>query len=85
MKFDGKWVGLPWQKFRNVQVSPEGIRTFGGRVIDPQVLDLLVWKAAFYDRGKAWRLEDPPEWLQPSHAEPSQESDSPRQVRSVRG
>jgi len=50
--FKGKWVSLPWRKWQDVSVSPEWIRTGGGKLLDPSQLDTLIWKAAFYDRGE---------------------------------
>lgn len=52
MKFDGRHILLPWERWHDVRISPDDITTSGGRIIDPQQLDLLLWKAAFYDRGR---------------------------------
>jgi len=51
VKFEGREIELPWERWRGVRVTPETIKTPGGRTIDPGQLDLLLWKAAFYDRG----------------------------------
>jgi len=45
-----KRVKIPWGNWETVEISPEGIHTHKG-VINPKELDLLLWKAAFYDRG----------------------------------
>jgi len=52
MKFRGQEIELPWERWRGVRVTPETIQTPRGQIIDPAGLDLLLWKAAFYDRGK---------------------------------
>jgi hypothetical protein len=45
-----KRVKIPWENWETVEISPEGIHTYKG-IINPKELDLLQWKAAFYDRG----------------------------------
>ncbi len=49
--FDKKIIKLPWKKWRAVEISPDGIHTSKG-VISPSEIELLQWKASFYDRGK---------------------------------
>lgn len=66
MKFRGQEIELPWERWRGVRVTPETITTPRGRIIDPAALDLLLWKAAFYDRGKGSALPDSPVDLVPT-------------------
>ena len=51
MEFHGKTIKLPWDKWSLVEVSPEGIHTTKG-IFTPNEIELLLWKASFYDRGK---------------------------------
>jgi hypothetical protein len=51
IKFNGKKIKLPWNNWSLVEISPEGIHTSKG-VFSPNEIELLLWKAAFYDRGK---------------------------------
>lgn len=48
MKSYSAWTG--------VRVSAEGIRTQAGKMVRPCDLDLILWKSAFYDRGKRLAL-----------------------------
>lgn len=52
VKFEGRRIRLPWERWAHVEISPEGIHTTKG-LIRPDELELLRWKANFYDRGTA--------------------------------
>lgn len=41
-----------WSIWDGTRISAKGIHTVSGRLLDPRDLDLLCWKAAFYDRGR---------------------------------
>lgn len=51
LKITGKFVQLPWSKWYGVEVCPDWIKTKNGKLIPPDKLDLLIWKAGVYDRG----------------------------------
>jgi len=51
MEFNGKRIKLPWRNWDTVEISPEGIHTTKG-TFKPCDIELLLWKANFYDRGK---------------------------------
>ncbi len=48
--FNGKWIKLPWKRWEHVEISPDGIRTERG-FFRPDEIDLLLWKASYYDPG----------------------------------
>jgi len=52
MNFRGNRVRLPWAAWAHVEISPEGIHTAKG-LLRLDDLELLQWKAGFYDRGRA--------------------------------
>jgi len=45
----------PWPGWEGIEISPEGIHTPRG-TLRPDEIDLLFWKAAFFDRGN--RIEE---------------------------
>jgi hypothetical protein len=50
IEFRGNRIKLPWKGWENIEISPEGIHTHKG-TISPAELELLFWKASYYDRG----------------------------------
>ena len=48
--FDGKRIKLPWSNWEGFEISPEGLHTSRG-LLTPANIDLLFFKAAYYDRG----------------------------------
>ena len=50
VKFVGSKIILPWIGWQDVTISPEGIHTRRG-IFNPAQIDLILWKASFYDRG----------------------------------
>jgi len=52
MKFNGTRIRLPWRAWSCYEISPEGIHTPKG-LVRLDELELLQWKAGFYDRGRA--------------------------------
>ena len=44
MEFRGNRIILPWENWKDVEISPEGIYT-GKGLINPRKLELLIWKA----------------------------------------
>jgi hypothetical protein len=51
MEFKGKTVKLPWNNWDLCEVSPEGLHTSKG-IFRPSQIELLLWKANQYDKGK---------------------------------
>ena len=51
MEFNKKRVRLPWSNWESVEISPDGIHTTKG-TFKPCDIELLLWKANFYDRGR---------------------------------
>ncbi len=47
MEFRGNKIILPWENWKDVEISPEGIYT-GKGLINPRKLELLIWKANCY-------------------------------------
>ena len=47
-----KPLSLPWLMYNDIIFTPTEIITPSNNIIDPRRLDLLLWKSAFYDRGK---------------------------------
>ena len=52
VKFHGKRIRLPWSSWEKagVEISPEGLHC-RGVTFSPANIDLMLWKASFYDRG----------------------------------
>ena len=48
--FEGDLVYLPWAGWEGVAISPAGLHTKRG-ILSISEIDLLFWKASFYDRG----------------------------------
>lgn len=48
--FEKTRIKLPWRGWEDIEITPEGIHTPRG-LLSPGELDLLFWKASFYDRG----------------------------------
>ena len=62
MEFSGNKIKLPWKEWGTVEISPEGIHTSKG-LIKISELELLKWKANFYDRANrviAYEIMDLP-------------------------
>lgn len=57
IKFNGRRIILPWQNWEHVEISPEGIHTPKG-VFNPSQIELLQWKAKFYDRARKISIDD---------------------------
>lgn len=57
IKFNGKRIQLPWDNWAGVEISPEGIHTAKG-TFSPSEIELLQWKANFYDRGKRMTVDE---------------------------
>lgn len=45
-----------YSAWSGVRVSAEGVTTQAGKLVRPCDLDLILWKSAFYDRGKRLAL-----------------------------
>ena len=50
VKFNGNRITLPWHEWEGIEISPEGIHC-RGVTFSPANIDLMLWKASFYDRG----------------------------------
>ena len=48
--FEGDLVRFPWAGWEGVSISPAGLHTKRG-ILSIAEIDLLFWKASFYDRG----------------------------------
>ena len=56
IKFNGNKISMPWAEWDGIQISPKGIHTSRG-LFSPSEIDLMMWKASFYDRGLRPRKE----------------------------
>ena len=43
LKFNGKWIKLPWDDWSAFEISPEGIRTHQG-TISIESIRLAIWR-----------------------------------------
>ena len=57
IKFNGNRIQLPWSNWSTVEISPEGLHTSKG-IFRPGDIELLLWKANFYDRARRVTVDD---------------------------
>ena len=57
LDFSKERVQPPWPGWEGIEISPEGIHTSRG-LLKPTEIDLLSWKASFYDRGRRGSMRD---------------------------
>jgi len=57
LEFNQERVKIPWPGWEDVSISPEGIHTNRG-LLKITEIDLLFWKASFYDRGRRGTMRD---------------------------